>query len=219
MAETRGTADFTPEIDNWLAGVGEDTLLFKKGDSPIEKVKNKYIEIFRNALENAKRPKGKGHIGSTRKLYSELGEGWEFVQEGKSASLILRLPEYWYYTDKGRGASASGGSGAVRKALAYQSSSLRGWIAAKGLVPSSGMEFKYKRKLTDGTVKTYTRKLDAKQSNRALSFMIAKKIHQDGYQGSGWFSDTIGNFEKDMVKAVEEQFGKDVVFNIVIQNR
>lgn len=216
---TGATANFTSEIDNWLNDIGEDTLLFKKGDSPIEEVKNKYIEIFRKALEEAKRPKGKGHIGSTRELYSSLGEGWKIERSGKSVSLILELPEYYYYTDKGRGATSAGGDGAVRKGLAYQSSSLKGWIAAKGLVPSSGMEFKYKRKLSNGTVKTYTRKLNAKDSNRALSFMISKKIHEQGYVGSNWFSKLLPQFEADMTEAIQKEFGDDTDFNIDIITR
>lgn len=214
---TGGTADFTQEIDDWLNEIGEDTLLFKQGDSPIEKVRDKYIVLFRKAIEEAKRPKGKGHIGSSRELYSSLGEGWEFVKKGKSVNLILVLPDYYYYTDKGRGATASGGSipGAVRTALSYQSSSLKGWIAAKGLVPSGGMTFKYTRKLKSGT-KTYTRKLNAADSNKALSFMISKKIHEKGYKGSNWFSNLLPAFEADMTAAIEEQFGKDMGFNYEI---
>lgn len=206
---TGGTANFTEEIASWLNEIGEDALQFKEGDSPIDQVKNKYIELWRKKLES------KNHIGASRELYSSLGEGWRWVKNGKSVSFILELPDYYYYTDKGRGSTSAGGNGALRKSLGYQSSSLRGWIAAKGLVPSSGMEFKYTRKLKNGT-KTYTRKLNAKDANRALSFMIAKKIHKYGYKGTNWFSDLLPEFEAEMGLAVEKQFGEDVNFNIEI---
>lgn len=206
---TGGTANFTPEIDNWLSEIGEDTLLFKQGDSPIDQVKNKYIELWRKQLE------AKNHIGASRELYSSLGEGWQVIREGKSVRIILELPEYYGATDKGRKPTEGNGDGAVRKALAYGSNSLKGWIAAKGLVPSSGMEFKYTRKLKSGT-KTYTRKLNAKDANRALSFMIAKKIHERGFDGTNWFSDLLPSFEQEMGEAIEKQFGDDTEFNIEI---
>jgi hypothetical protein len=210
MAEgTGGTANFTPEIDNWLNEIGENTLLFKQGDSPIDQVKNKYIELWRKQLE------AKKHIGASRELYSSLGEGWQVIREGKSVRIILELPEYYYYTDKKREPTSGGGDGALRKNLSYQSSSLKGWIAAKGLVPSSGMEFKYTRELKSGT-KTYTRKLTAAQSNIALSFMIARKIHKFGYKGTNWFSDLLPDFEQEMGEAIEKQFGDDTEFNIEI---
>lgn len=207
---TGGTANFTPEIDNWLSEIGEDTLLFKQGDSPIDQVKNKYIELWRQQLE------AKNHIGASRELYSSLGEGWQVIREGKSIRVILELPEYYGATDKGRRPTEGNGDGAVRKALAYGSDSLKGWIAAKKLVPSSGMEFKYTRKLKSGTIKQYTRKLTAAQSNIALSFMIAKKIHEKGFKGTNWFSDLLPSFEQEMGEAIEKQFGDDTEFNIEI---
>ena len=203
MAEARGTAQFNEEISKWLDVSFESALLFKKNNNAIVEVINKYIEIWRNQLEQKK------HIGSSRNLYQTLGTGWDFKILGKSASIVLELPEYYIYTDDKRNPTKSPGSkpGAVRSALVYQSSSLRGWIAAKGLVKSSGMEFKYKRKLADGTVKTYTRKLNAKEANRALSFMISKKIHEKGFKGTKWFSSKLNDFERDITKAVDEQFG------------
>lgn len=201
MAEARGTAKFNEEISKWLDESFENALLFTRGNNAITDVINKYIEVWRNQLEKNK------HIGATRNVYQTLGTGWSVKVLNKQMSIILELPEYYSATDTGRKPTSAGGNGAVRKALVYQSSSLRGWIAAKGLVPSSGMEFKYKRKLTDGTVKTYTRKLDAKQANRALSFMISKKIHEKGFKGTGWFSSKLKDFEKDIVKAANDQFG------------
>lgn len=213
MAEgTGGTADFTPEIDNWLNEIGEDTLLFKQGDSPIDQVRNKYIELWRQQLE------AKNHIGASRELYSTLGKGWQIIKKGKSIQIILELPEYYGATDKGRNPTSGGGDGALRRNLGFQSSSLKGWIAAKGLVPSGGLEFKYTRQLKSGT-KTYTRKLNAADSNKALAFMIARKIHKQGYKGTNWFSDLLPSFEADMSEAIEKQFGDDTDFNIDIITR
>lgn len=201
MAEARGTAKFNEEISKWLNDSFEDALLFSKNNDAITNVINEYIEIWRGQLEKNK------HIGASRNLYQTLGTGWKVNVLNKEMSIVLELPEYYEATDKGRKPTSGGGNGAVRKALVYQSSSLRGWIAAKNIVPSSGMEFKYKRKLADGTEKTYTRKLNSKQANRALSFMIAKKIHEKGFKGTNWFSSKLSDFQRDIIKAANDQFG------------
>lgn len=201
MAEGAGTAKFNQEISKWLNDSFEDALLFSRGNNAIVDVINKYIEVWRNQLEKNK------HIGSSRNLYQTLGTGWSVKVLNKEMSIVLELPDYYEATDKGRKPTSGGGNGAVRKALVYQSSSLRGWIAAKNLVPSSGMEFKYKRKLASGEIKTYTRKLNAKQANRALSFMISKKIHEKGFKGTGWFSSKLKDFIRDITKGANDQFG------------
>jgi len=201
MAEGAGTAQFNEEISKWLDDSFEDSLLFTRGNNAIVDVINKYIKVWRDQLEKNK------HIGASRNLYQTLGTGWKINVLNKEMSIQLELPDYYRYTDDKRDPTSGGGTGAVRKALVYQSSSLRGWIAAKNIVPSSGMEFKYKRKLANGTVKTYTRKLNAKQANRALSFMISKKIHEKGFKGTNWFSSKLDSFQKDIIKAANDQFG------------
>ena len=222
MAEARGTAKFNEKINKFLTDVGEDTLLFSKDSTPVLKVVNEYIEKWRKELENAPTKK-RGHIGSGN-LYSTLGEGWKIEIQGKTGRIILELPKYYSATDTGRKPSEKKQDFAVYKAMIWQSSSLAGWIANKGIkVPT---EYTIKRKLKDGTEKTKTYKYISNEfgtakekGNKALGFLFSRKINQKGFKGTGWFSKHIKDFEKDMINAVQEQFGKDVIFNLNIITR
>lgn len=210
-----GTANFSKAISDWLTNdVGESTLNFDKNDSFVEFI-NKWADIWRKSLETAKKKKGTGHIASGE-LYQSLLDGWQITTLGQRINIQLVLPEYYSATDTGRKPTTSGGSGALRKALAFDTGKAGGWIAQRKLVPSSGMEIKGKYKLKDGTVKTYTRKLTAAQANKALSFAISKKIHENGFEGTRWFSKHLKKFETELAVEVEDLFGKGAKFNLEI---
>ena len=102
-----------------------------------------------------------------------------------------------------------------RSSLAYSASN-KGWIAHKGLVPSSGMDFKYKRKLKNGEIKTYTKHLNAKEANRALSFMISRKIHKHGYKGTGWFSSEMKSIREEVQQKVSDAIGRNINISFII---
>ena len=204
MAQTgTGVAQFSKEIDNWLTNeVGDDLLQFR--DDSLTALLNKWIEYWQKSLETAKRPgsKGVGHIASGR-LYQSLGTGWVFNTLGKRVQIQLILPSYWSATDTGRKPTNSRGNGALKKALSFEQGRAGGWIAQRKLIPSGGMEL-------------FGRKLTAAQANKALSFLIARKIHKKGFEGSGWFSKDMNKFRSELEKAVEQQFGKGAKFNLQI---
>jgi len=211
MAQGRtGTANFSKAIDDFLTNeVGEGVINFQK--STFTEFINKWADTWRQSLETAKHGKYTGHIASGN-LYQSLLEGWELTILGKKVNIRLVLPDYYKYTDDKRNPTSGNGSGAVRKALTGQ----KGWISFKKIVPSVGMTFKGTYKLKDGTVKSYTRKLNAAQSNRALSFMIARKIHKKGYDGSNWFSRYLKEFETDLNDFVIKEFGSGNNINLEI---
>lgn len=204
-----GTANFSEEISNYLTNqVGESVLNFQKNDTLTDFI-NKWADIWRDSLTQNK------HIASGE-LYQSLLDGWEFTTLGKRVYIKLILPKYYGATDTGRNETSSSGNGALRKALAFDTGKAGGWIAQKKLVPSSGMEIKGKYKLKNGTIKTYTRKLTAAQANKSLSFAISRKIHEEGFEGTRWFSKHLSTFEKELSVSLEEQFGKGAKFNLEI---
>lgn len=207
MAQTgTGVAAFGKEINDWLNSVGDDVLVFSKDEDAIQSLINKWVGIWQTSLETAKRPnsKGVGHIASGN-LYSslagnkKLNTGWFFKSLGKTMTIELVLPDYWSATDKGRKPSSGNGSGALRKAL----EGAGGWIAQRKIVPSGGM-------------KINGRQYTSIQANKMLSFAIAKKIHEKGFEGSNWFSKDLEKFKGELAKAVEEQFGKGTQLNLKI---
>lgn len=203
--KTTGVAQFTKEIDTWFNTIGLEIVRFDSKTNPVQETINDFIAQLRHNLERDK------HI-ATGNLYQQLGEGWEFETMGMTAKISLVLPDYYSATDTGRDSTSGGGTGQVRKNL----QGLRGWISQKKLVPSGGMTFKSKRKLKDGTVKTYTTHLSAKKANMALAFLISRKIHRFGFRGTGWFSSEVKTFVEMMNVAIEEQFGQGMTFNIII---
>ena len=202
MAQTTtGVAQFSKALDDWLTNdVGEGLINFERTDSLTNFI-NEWADKWRESLMTAKKPKGVGHFASGE-LYAELLKGWVFTTLGQRVHIQLVLPDYYKYTDDKRNPTSGSGNGALRKALAFGSKG-GGWIAQKKLVPSSGMEL-------------FGRKLTAAQANKALSFLIARKIHKKGYEGTRWFSKHLKQFETELTDLVEQQFGKGAKFNLQI---
>lgn len=199
----QGVAKFDKDINSWLNSIGEGVVKFNEKGTPTLDVINDFIKELRHNLEQDK------HIGSGN-LYQQLGEGWDIKIMGKRAKIQLILPEYYEATDTGRKPSSKKGSGSVFKNLTGG----RGWIAQKRIkLPTT---YTAKWKLKDGTIKTKQRKYKNKtQANKALGFMISRKIHKFGFKGTGWFSRAAFDFIRDINIAIEKEFGAGEI-NITI---
>lgn len=195
-------------IDGLLDDFGVESSQVKISDDIIDQVLQKYIKIWQDNLAK------KNHIGTGnlfQSLASDKGQyGFRTESKGGKIRIYLSLPEYYEYTDTGRGATEKGGTGQLRKNLM----GLKGWISQKGLIGGGGMTVKQKVKLKNGTIKEYTRKLTAVQANKALAFLISRKIHKKGFKGTKWFSSDVDNFMDEIVEALNIKTGK--VFELVI---
>lgn len=211
-----GTAQFDDQINDFLEGIGNQSV--KESQEIIDLVLQKYTRIWQKNLHDR-------GINASDNLSQSIGSdkdgtGWEYEysKDGKINGIKLYLPDYYEYTDLGRGKSKSSSGGVLRNNLFGPS----GWIAKKKLIPSSGMDFKSKRKLKNGTVKVYTTHLSAKQANKALSFLISRKIHNNGFNATyqkrrkGWFSSELKSFEKELVEAFNKVFTNVGEINISI---
>jgi hypothetical protein len=198
-AQGTGVAEFNKKIEKFLTDeVGESILNFETNDK-FTVFLNGWIEKWRKSLETAKHGKYTGHIASG-KLYQSLGSGWEFTILGKAMKVQLILPAYYGATDTGRSPTKNkSGDGALRNAL----SGPGGWISQRKIVPSKGLSIN-------------NEKLNAEESNKALAYLIAAKIHSKGFQGTKWFSKYLPQFDKELSEVVEEIFGKGVRFNLEI---
>lgn len=195
-------------IDGLLDEFGVESSELKVSDNLIDAVLQKYIRIWQDNLAK------KNHIATGnlfQSIASDKGKfGFKTEVKGGVVRIYLSLPEYYEYTDSGRNPTEKGGTGIVRKKMM----GLKGWISQKGLVGGGGMTIKQKRKLKDGTIKEYTRKLNAVQANKALAFMISRKIHQKGFKGTNWFSSEVDNFMNDIIDELQIQTGK--IFELVV---
>lgn len=195
-------------IDGLLDEFGVESSAVKISDDIIDQVLQKYIKIWQDNLVKH------NHMASNnlwQSLMSEKGQyGFRTESKGGKIRIYLSLPEYYEYTDVGRGATEKGGTGQLRKNLM----GLKGWISQKGLIGGGGMTVKQKVKLKNGTIKEYTRKLTAVQANKALAFLISRKIHKKGFKGTKWFSSDVDKFMDEIIDTLQLQTGK--VFELVI---
>lgn len=195
-------------IDGLLDDFGVESSQVKISDDIIDQVLQKYIKIWQDNLAQ------KNHIASGnlfQSIGSEKGKyGFKTEAKGGKIRIYLSLPDYYEYTDTGRGATEKGGTGQLRKNLM----GLKGWISQKELIGGGGMTVKQKVKLKNGTIKEYTRKLTAVQANKALAFLISRKIHKKGFKGTKWFSSDVDNFMDEIIDTLQLQTGK--IFELVI---
>jgi len=145
----------------------------------------------------------------------EKGSGWYMKALGQKVKIVLELPKYYEALDQGRKPTKNKMGGLVQKSLVYKNDG-KGWIAHKGLVPASGLDFKFKYKLKNGTIKTYTKHLNRTESNIRLSFMIANKIHKHGYKGTGWFSSEMKSIREEVQQKVSDAIGRNINISFII---
>jgi len=118
------------------------------------------LELFRDEMKKQLAEKG---INASGKLDDSV-EDLVVTADGFISGSVRALA-YWYYTNFGRGPTTRGfgGKGVVREKV-------RQWIDDKGIVP---------RDAANGR----------KVTKDELAFLIARKIHRQGYEGKMYIED------------------------------
>jgi hypothetical protein len=188
-------------IDSLVNGFGVERSQVELSTDLIDVVLQKYIKKWQDNLT-------KNNHRATDNLWQSLGSdkgayGFKVEKTGQGITrIVLMLPDYYEYTDTGRDKTEKGSKpGKLRPKI-------QEWIKFKGLVGRSGKTITGTYKLKDGTIKTYTRKLTAAQWNKQLSFLIARKIHKKGFNGTNWFSSEITGFTAEIKTAIFELTGQ-----------
>lgn len=193
-------------IDSLVDNLGIEKAAVQISQDAVDVILQKYIKKWQDNLAN------KNHIATGnlfQSLASDKGEyGFRIEQKEGVTRLYLSLPDYYEYTDVGRGKTEKTGTGIVKQKL----EGLKGWIAQKGLKLNTLV--KQKRKLKDGTIKEYTYKISKAQANKNAAFFIARKIHIKGFKGTKWFSSEIDNFKSEISKAIFDTTGQIVYLTI-----
>jgi hypothetical protein len=118
------------------------------------------LELFREAMKEQLSAK---NINASGKLDDSIED--IMVTSDGFVSGSVRALSYWYYTNYGRGPTVRGssGKGVVREKI-------RQWIDDKGIVP---------RDAANGR----------KTTKDELAFLIARKIHREGYEAKLYISE------------------------------
>jgi hypothetical protein len=139
------------------------------------------LEIFREAMKEQLSAK---NINASGKLDDSIED--VMVTSDGFVSGSVRALSYWYYTNYGRGPTVRGssGKGVVRERI-------RQWIDDKGIVP---------RDAANGR----------KVTKDELAFLIARKIHREGYEAKLYISEVEEQVIPIVSDIIEQALFKDL---------
>jgi hypothetical protein len=139
------------------------------------------LEIFREAMKEQLSAK---NINASGKLDDSIED--VMVTSDGFVSGSVRALSYWYYTNYGRGPTVRGssGKGVVRERI-------RQWIDDKGIVP---------RDAANGR----------KTTKDELAFLIARKIHRQGYEAKLYISEVEEQVIPIVSDIIEQALFKDL---------
>ena len=139
------------------------------------------LEIFREAMKEQLSSK---NINASGKLDDSIED--VMVTSDGFVSGSVRALSYWYYTNYGRGPTVNGssGKGVVKAAI-------RQWIDDKGIVP---------RDAANGR----------KVTKDELAFLIARKIHRQGYEAKLYISEVEEQVIPIVSDIIEQALFKDL---------
>ena len=154
-------------------------------------------------------------------LKSKMSDGYNPRLSGKIKSLpikhmgdlteyILQMPLYGKALDGGRGKTKEPGNGALRKNIAE-------WLKRRNDIfrkfEKGNLEYRLeqqaKNKKTNRPSKPL-KKLAFEKAVKQFSYIIARKIHRDGYKGNHFFSEVINDgrlekLERDLIEATQNE--------------
>lgn len=154
-------------------------------------------------------------------LKSKMSDGYNPRLSGKIKSLpikhmgdlteyILQMPLYGKALDGGRGKTKEPGNGALKKNIAE-------WLKRRNDIfrkfEKGNLEYRLeqqaKNKKTSRPSKPL-KKLAFEKAVKQFSYIIARKIHRDGYEGNHFFSEVINDgrlekLEKDLIEATQNE--------------
>ena len=139
------------------------------------------LELFREAMKEQLSSK---NINASGKLDDSIED--VMVTSDGFVSGSVRALSYWYYTNYGRGPTVNGssGKGVVREKV-------RQWIDDKGIVP---------RDAANGR----------KVTKDELAFLIARKIHRQGYEAKLYISEVEEQVLPEISDKIEQALFKDL---------
>lgn len=129
----------------------------------------------------------------------------------ESGKIVFKLTmnDYWDAVNSGRDPTSKGGDGALRRNLIR-------WIKTRKLkVEISKRKEEKAKTLKNKKVKKSYKKQTYDQAVENLAFVIARKIHKDGYEGNNFFDEVIkdGRIEK-LQSEITELVKDDIIIEI-----
>ena len=140
--------------------------------------KNTVLDLDKSLM--SKVSKGGGYNPRLRALIK-----WKFTPAKDKIVMAISMPEYGLAVDGGRRPTEKNGTGELKK-------NLISWIKRKGLKIDISENKKNKAKtLKNKKVRKAYKQITRDKKIEQVAFLIARKIHKDGYKGNHFFSEVI----------------------------
>jgi hypothetical protein len=129
---------------------------------------------------------------------------------GDLTQYILSMPLYGKALDKGRGPTTKGGNGSVKNGIAE-------WLRRRNDIfkkfEKGNMEYRLAQQAKNKKTSRPSKPLKPLKFEKAVkqfSYIIARKIHREGYKGNQFFSEVINDgrleqLEKDLIEATQTE--------------
>ena len=131
------------------------------------------------------------------------------VDENGASVKILATGKYWDVIDKGRGASKKKGNGAVKEGVG------KDWQAGNN-IKAQQIIYDLQVKYNDSKgIKTPVKKLSFEKATKQLSFLIARKIHKEGYKARPYLDRVINDGRiAQLTKDLAMVMSKDITIEL-----
>jgi len=118
----------------------------------------------------------------------------EIIETESGLIFNLNIADYYKWVDGGRKATSNSGNGQLKKNLAI-------WMRQKGINPS-----KIIQKISGSKTA-----LPFEKAQEQLSFLIARKIHRQGYKGNKFFTEVLQDGRlNDLEEDLKKETGKQI---------
>jgi len=163
---------------------------------------------YEHALRAISKSKKKG--GSAKKVQSRLeasilANPVKYVDGG--LLFTLQMNDYWDAVNSGRRPTSGGGDGALKRNLIR-------WVKTRKLkVEISKRKASKAKSLKDKKEKKAYKQETFDQAVERVAYVIARKIHKDGYEGNHFYDEVIKDGRIDKLK---EDIGKLINTEVII---
>lgn len=123
---------------------------------------------------------------------------------GQVYSMQVTMADYWKQVDEGRGPTTGGGSGVLRGRI-------KEWLSYNQVQAKLGTP---RDNTGTRTAKKSTGEGWSKARIDSLSYVIARKIHREGYDPKPFLSEAAAEMRPKLVPAITKAVKQDIVYTI-----
>lgn len=135
---------------------------------------------------------------------SDLEDSVRYEVNDKGTSFKLFINDYYYYVDKGRDSTKNAGTGRVK-------SGIYNWLDKPNVNAQSVLQEITQRYYDKNNIKRKAKKLPRDKAKQSLAFLIARKVHKDGFEAKPFYDSVVNQERINVLKAEVAKAMKEYV--------